>query len=107
MLELDETYNGKNVELQISQQFEIRLPEIPTTGFQWKLVSSGEPACVALDNFYEQPQIHSLDSEGKHYWRFQAAHEGLGNIELVYQRPWEQGAAPMQQFRLGVHITAQ
>ena len=104
MLKLDESSNGQKIELHSGQRFEIGLPEIPTTGFRWSLVSSGKPACVALDNFYEQPDIHALDAQGNHYWRFQAAQAGHGNIELVYQRPWEHAGNPARRFTLNVRV---
>jgi inhibitor of cysteine peptidase len=105
MLQLDESSNGQEIQLHSGQQFEIRLPEIPTTGFRWSLVSSGEPACVALDNFYKHPVIQAPGAEGNHHWRFQAVQAGQGTIDLVYQRPWEHAENPARRFTLNVRVT--
>jgi inhibitor of cysteine peptidase len=105
MQQLNESSNGQEIQLHSGENFEIGLPEIPTTGFRWSLVSSGEPACVALDNFYEQPDIHALDQQGTHYWRFEAAKAGLGQIELAYRRSWEQAQNAARRFTLNVRVT--
>ena len=104
MQQLNESSNGQEIELQSGQQFEIRLPENPTTGFRWNLVSNGEPACIALDNAYESPDVPAHGQEGTHYWRFEAAQAGEGIIELVYQRSWEHGRNPVRRFILNVRV---
>ena len=104
MQQLNESSNGQEIQLQTGQKFEIGLPEIPTTGFRWSLVSSGAPACVALDNFYQQPDIHALDQEGTHHWQFEAAQAGLGQIEIVYRRSWGQVENAARRFTMGVRV---
>ncbi len=107
MQQLNESSNGQEIQLHSGEKFEIGLLEIPTTGFRWSLVSSGEPACIALDNFYEQPDVHAVhafDQEGTHYWRFEAAQAGLGQIELVYRRSWEQAQNAARRFTLNVRV---
>ena len=104
MLQLNESSNDQEIELPRGQQFEIRLPENPTTGFRWKMVANGEPACKTLEDFYEPPDVLTHGQEGAHYWRFEAAQAGDGNIELVYQRSWEQGKNPARRFTLNVRV---
>jgi predicted secreted protein len=105
MLQLDENANGKNIELALGQQFQICLPEIPTTGFQWSLTSDGEPTCTQLNSSYTAANTR-YDGEGSHCWQFQAAQAGSANIALVYQRPWEHAATPARSFTLAVHVQA-
>jgi inhibitor of cysteine peptidase len=104
MLQLNESSNGQEIELQSGQQFEIRLPENPTTGFRWSLVSNGAPACVALANAYEPPEVLTHGQQGTHYWQFETAQAGEGTIEFVYQRSWEQGRNPAQRYTLNVRV---
>ena len=103
MLYLDETYNEREIELRVGEEFEIRLPENPTTGFRWRLVSNGEPVCVLQSDFFE-PSDSTPGRGGSHSWRFQAAQVGLGNIDLVYQRSFEQEETPARRFTLRVRI---
>jgi inhibitor of cysteine peptidase len=103
MLELNESFNEQHVDMPIGEIFEIRLPENPTTGFQWSLKSSGEPVCVPLGNVFE-PTNGPPGHGGSHYWRFQAAQVGQVNIELVYQRPWERDEKHGEKFTLHVRV---
>lgn len=103
MLYLNESYNGREIELRAGEEFEIRLPENPTTGFRWRLVSDGEPVCVLQSDFFE-PADRTPGRGGSHYWRFLAAQVGLGNIDLVYRRSFEQQETPARRFTLHVRI---
>ncbi len=103
MLYLDESYNEREIELRVGEEFEIRLPENPTTGFRWSLVSNGEPVCVLQSDFFE-PSDRTPGRGGSHYWRFQAAQVGLGNIDLVYRRSFEQQETPARRFTLHVRV---
>jgi predicted secreted protein len=103
MVQLDESDNGHEIELPVGEQFELRLTENPTTGFRWRLASSGEPACILQSNFFETPD-RTPGRGGVHYWRFQTARVGLGTIELVYRRLFEQEETPARRFSLRVHV---
>lgn len=105
MLYLDESYNEREIELGVGEEFEISLPENPTTGFRWSLASGGEPVCVLQSDFFE-PADGTPGRGGSHHWRFQTVQVGLGNIDLVYQRSFEQGVAPARRFTLDVRIHA-
>jgi inhibitor of cysteine peptidase len=106
MLQLDESDNEREIELHVGEEFEIRLPENPTTGFRWRLASNGEPACILESNFFETADHSPPGRGGSHYWRFQAAQVGLGNISLVYMRSFEQEEKSAQRFTLRVRIPA-
>ncbi len=105
MIHLDESYNGREIELRVGEEFEIRLPENRTTGFRWRLASNGEPACVLQSDSFDAPD-RTPGRGGSHYWRFQAVQVGLGNIELVYRRSFEQEETPARRFSLRARIHA-
>lgn len=105
MLQIDEHSNGNKIELNTGENFELILRENPTTGYRWNPISSGEPACKLLDNSFNIDG-GSPGNGGSHSWQFQAVNEGLGKIELAYQRPWEQVKPPAQSFTLSVHVRA-
>ncbi|HXX77137.1 MAG TPA: protease inhibitor I42 family protein [Ktedonobacteraceae bacterium] len=103
MLHIDENFNEREIELHVGEEFELCLPENPTTGFRWRLITNGEPACILHSTFFESPN-GTPGRGGLHYWRFQAAQVGLGNIDLVYQRLSERESASSRRFTLQVRI---
>ena len=105
MLQFDEHSNGNQIELHIGEEFMIILPENPTTGFRWNLISSGEQACTLLDNSFDLTGS-TPGNGGSHSWHFQAVKEGSSKIEFAYRRSWEQDRPPAQNFNVSVHVRA-
>lgn len=95
--------NGQERELPLGQRFEVCLSENPTTGFSWSLTSHGEPVCTLVQDFYESP--NGLPGQGgTHHWQFQTTQAGLGTIEMVYRRPWEEEGKRTQRFTLCIRV---
>jgi|SRR5579859_6067427 len=105
MLQFDESYHERDIELPVGDAFAICLPENPTTGFRWSFVSNGEPACTLLGNSFDTA-ADAPGRGGSHSWRFQIAQAGHGDIELVYQRAWEREKEPARRFILHVYAYA-
>ena len=105
MLHLEEGDNEREIELSVGEEFEIHLLENPTTGFQWLLISNGEPACTLQSNFFETAS-GPPGRGGSHYWRFQAVQVGIGHIDLVYKQPWVQEKTPARRVTLHARIHA-
>ena len=53
MLQIDESQNGREIELVTGETIEIRLSENPTTGYRWELKFSGAPTCTLVADHYE------------------------------------------------------
>ncbi len=104
MPQIDESYDGKEVEVTVGRTLEVRLKENPTAGFRWNLTSQGEPQCKLLDDSYEAPSA-AQGQGGIHSWKFRAEKNGEGRIELAYARAWQQDAKPAQTFTLKVKVT--
>jgi predicted secreted protein len=101
----DEQDNGTQVDLDQGANFEISLSEQPTTGFRWRITSTGEPACrLRGDTFDANPGVHG--GGGTRVLQFDAIEPGLGVIELAYRRAWETSVAPARQFVLRVHVAS-
>jgi inhibitor of cysteine peptidase len=103
MIQVDRSYNGRQVTLAVGEVVEISLAENPTTGFRWDLKVKPEPACTLLKSTFE-PATGPPGKGGTHRWQFQAVRSGSGEIVLVYRRPWEQNTPPGQTFRLSVRV---
>ena len=86
--------------LQVGQQFILRLPSNPTTGFRWVLRDGAESVLQSLGpEVYSNPEDAGLvGSAGKSTWRFQTRERGEGRLLLTYQRPWETDVAPAKTF---------
>ena len=100
---VDETFNGRTIDVTIGQTIEVRLPENPTTGFSWKLTSDGGPACVIADDEFIAP-TGPPGKGGDHTWKFKAVRPGESDIELVYRRRWESSAGPSKTFKIHVKV---
>jgi inhibitor of cysteine peptidase len=103
MVDLTESFDGQEIQLPVDQTAELSLTENPTTGFQWSLVSTGEPVCVLVSESLES-DAESHGRAGIHHWQFRSVLAGVGKIELVYQRPWERNATPARTFTLRVSV---
>ena len=88
------------LELRAGQQFILRLPSNPTTGFRWLLRDAAPQVLQSLGpEVYTNPEDAGVvGSAGISTWRFQVAQAGEGRLLLTYERPWEVGVAPAQRF---------
>jgi inhibitor of cysteine peptidase len=86
--------------LRVGQQFNLRLPSNPTTGFRWLLRDSAPQVLKSLGpEVYSNPEDAGLvGSAGISTWRFEVIKAGEGLLALTYERPWEVGVVPAQRF---------
>jgi inhibitor of cysteine peptidase len=103
MIQIDRSYNDREVTLTIGEVVEISLAENPTTGFRWELRVKPEPSCSLIKDWSESA-TGPPGKGGTHRWQFQAVRPGTGEIKLEYRRPWEQEAAPRHSFNLRVRV---
>jgi inhibitor of cysteine peptidase len=102
-MRFDEQNNGQEVALISGAAFDLSLPERPTTGFRWRVDSTGEPVCrLTGDTFDAATGAHG--GGGVRVLNFETVEPGLGVIELAYRRTWETRAA--RQFVLRVRVAS-
>lgn len=87
-------------ELRLGQEFSLRLPSNPTTGFRWVMRENGAPVLQLLGpEVYTTPEEAGVvGSAGVSTWRFRAVSRGEGRLSLDYRRPWENGVAAAKNF---------
>ena len=92
--------------LHVGQQFNLRLPSNPTTGFRWLLRDSAPQVLQSLGpEVYSNPEDAGLiGSGGISTWRYQATEAGSGRLRLTYERPWETGVAPAEVFECDLTV---
>jgi len=102
MIEVDESADGREIELALHGELEISLKENPTTGFGWVVEGLAKPVCdLAADHF--ESTTTARGSGGVHHWRLKAKQKGEGKVILSYRRSWEK-KAPLRSFTLTVRV---
>lgn len=97
--------SGRTVEMPAGMRFEVRLGEIPGTGYGWR-VDGPVPETLALVSDELLPADPAMPgAEQAHVFVFAAREPGLADLQLAYRRPWETDAEPLRRFALEVRIT--
>jgi len=104
--QLDQSANGKEIELSNGEEFELVLPETRTAGFRWTVASGSGPNCSLL-NESSQPSSGAAGGSGTRSWHFRASTPGTCLLALEYKRSWEASSKPTQTFTLKVHIRSE
>jgi predicted secreted protein len=105
MLTIDEHSNGKELELGVGESFELRLPEKPTAGYQWKELPV-DPSLLTCERIREDVVSRAADggliAGGQHSarWQGRAIREGTAVLELHYEGPTKQLA---KRFNVTIH----
>jgi predicted secreted protein len=80
----------------VGQEFEIRLPGNPSTGFTWAiehlprfLGQSGKEEYLP-----DRTAGSRIGAGGTYIWRFRASAAGEDEVRFMYRRPWEKDVPP-------------
>lgn len=103
-MQVNEESDGKEIALPVGETLTVTLAENPTTGYLWRLVSDGAPACQLLRDAFE-PGKDLPGSPGAHHWVFRAEAPGAGLIELQLSRSWH-STASIRSFGLTLLVSA-
>ena len=102
MERLDESADGREIELAEGQELELTLVENPTTGFRWRVTADGSPACALVSDEFRAPDEARPGQGGSHVWQFRAVRAGECRIALSYARA---GGDAARAFTLRVRVT--
>lgn len=104
---LNESANGKTIELRVGEVVRVRLHSNPTTGFSWEF-RAPENGVIALDKNAFIPPENKNDMcgvPGVHELVIRAVKPGRAELQGVYRRPWEKrDPANDTTFRLTVEV---
>lgn len=97
--------SGRTVEMAAGTSFEVRLGEIPGTGYGWRVEGDvpGELDLVSDELLPADPAMPG--AEQAHVFVFTAREPGVADLQLAYRRPWETDAEPLRRFALEIEIT--
>lgn len=103
MIEVDKSFDGRELTLGVGDVVALSLAENPTTGFRWDFAVKPEPAFTLVKSTFE-PAKGPPGKGGTHRWQFQAVRPGSAEIELEYRRPWEKETPPNRKFKLTFRV---
>lgn len=104
MLQIDQTFDGREVNAKKLDKVELSLPENPTTGYRWDLKSSGEPVCKLNGTQYDAP-TDAVGRGGTRRWEFSIVAAGVTTIQLDYRRSFEPSKPAAKTFSVTVRAT--
>ncbi len=94
---------GRTVQARCGDQIVVRLPENPTTGFQWAVVDVAESALTLENSDYEPAPAGGLGGGGVAVHCFRARAAGSGRLRLVLRQEWEPDALA-ERFEVAVVV---
>eukprot|EP00389_Voromonas_pontica_P000322 GDKH01000462.1.p1 GENE.GDKH01000462.1~~GDKH01000462.1.p1 ORF type:complete len:142 (+),score=35.63 GDKH01000462.1:179-604(+) len=97
----------KAIAVGVGQEFEVKLPGNPTTGFSWK--ETKVPKGLSKESSTYVPAPHApgiVGSGGTFQFRFKALEEGTEQIDFEHKRPWENDVAESATVTVNVGATA-
>jgi inhibitor of cysteine peptidase len=109
---VDESYNGKEIQLAQGSILQVALNSNPTTGFKWELIQISDSTVLEkVSDKFETPMIKQKEGSppivgagGKEFWQFKALKKGTAAISMEYSRPWEGGEKGVNKFNLTVVV---
>ncbi len=104
VIKLGDADNGARRELRVGEEFEVALPENPTTGYRWQLHSPLGPALDVENNSFVGSSSGLIGAGGLRRWRFRALKAGVAVVTIDNRRSWE--PAPVATFEVTIDVKA-
>ena len=95
--------HGQQVMLHRGDVLVVQLGTNPSTGHRWD-VEGTLPTTLELtsDTFVAGSEL--VGTEGTQILKFKTVATGDGRLRLIYQRSWESGVEPLDEFQLQVTV---
>jgi inhibitor of cysteine peptidase len=93
-----ESNNGDNVNLKINDVITIRLESNATTG------DTGIASFISSDYKQTSTDKELTGAGGYETFTFKAKSKGNAAIALTYNKPWEEGVAPLKTFKINIVV---
>jgi inhibitor of cysteine peptidase len=82
-----EASNGSTLDVQIGDSIALELPDNPSTGYRWRLVTAGEPVCEkTAEHFVAEGSRPG--APGLLRCEFRVLTRGTARIQLDSKRSW-------------------
>lgn len=107
MIQVDDTFHGREVALQVGETLKVSLSENASTGYQWsippELKRKLTPVLREREETVEAPDGPPGRPGVRHLY-FEAAAAGTADLEIHYRRSWESNTPPARKFNLRVLV---
>lgn len=101
---LDESDAGKSVALKVGDELKITLEGNPSTGYQWEALPAEGAVLETVGEPEFQAESEQLGAPGRVTLTLEAVAAGQQTLQLVYHRPWESEAEPLETFEVTVSV---
>ena len=102
MIEIDESFDGRQIDVPVGESLVINLKENPTTGYTWHLSGNPEPYLDLEEATVIAARVDPPGQPGIHRWRLKARESGTAKLAFEYQRPWENSS--LRQLTFNLHV---
>jgi predicted secreted protein len=103
MMELTLDDDGFRGTVLVGEEVVVKLPETPTTGYQWRL-DGATNRLQLTDDCYEAVTTVPRGAPGFHVFTFRAVREGEATVKVVEGRSWEDHT--VRTFRVELDVRA-
>lgn len=100
----DEADNGQAVTMAVGDVLQLMLPENPTTGYTWAVVTNDEAVLQESDAPAYETDSDAIGAGGTKTYLFQAVGAGTSVLRLVNARQQETAVEPAATFELTVQV---
>lgn len=94
---------GRTIELEAGEHFQIALEANVSTGFSWEPTSFNESIIRKLDTEFI-PDAAVLGSSGKQLLNFKAVGAGHTLLRLLYRRSFEKDVRASKSFEISIDV---
>jgi predicted secreted protein len=101
---LKQADEGQYFEVNRDEVIQIRLPENPTTGYQWTIDEINETVLELEDSDFVLPSNANIGGSGERIFRFRAKSIGTSHVLLKMQREWEVDVPPIDRYDVTLQI---
>jgi len=100
----DEDDNGQSVTMSVGDMLQLMLPENPTTGYTWAIVTNDEGVLAPSGEPAYEVESDAIGAGGTKTFMFQALAPGTSVLQIVNARQWETPVVPAETFELTIQV---
>ena len=101
---IDESYNGRQIEVAYNSRVLLRLPENPSTGYRWEIKPLNDDTLKLQVDTYRAPTTIVMGAGGTRVFEFIAQSPGTFHLNLHLKKPWDSEGEAIKIFEITLHV---
>ena len=101
---IDESYNGRQIEVVYNSRVILQLPENPSTGYRWELKPLNDETLKLQGDTYQAPNTITMGAGGTRVFEFIAQSPGTVYLNLHLKKPWDSVSEATEVFEITVQV---